>query len=294
MRVLILGASALSLLAACSTGGGSSSDSPAVLPEQPAFKSFQASQEDGGTYRAAGQVTSADFAADENGDVEVTREPETENRAVIDVTWDAETGEATKIWVRNSKSNFVVDTADGGEITTDGDTIVAIDEDRGVAAVFADPEGQGLEYQSFGAWQTGVDGLSGSAGVGSFGSYTMASQLPDDDASATYNGQSYGQTADADGNVFETTSDIEVTTDFSAITVNSSNTSAGTTSLSDLDFTATGQLNRASFEATSQGDVSGTVTGRFYGPEAEEVGGTFVMDANDNGYIGAFGGVQQP
>ena len=61
---------------------------------------------------------------------------------------------------------------------------------------------------------------------------------------------------------------------------------------SGLDFESTSSsVNGATFSTVIAGtNVSGKAKGTFYGPTAQEIGGTFSSSAGGVEYIGAFGG----
>ncbi len=94
---------------------------------------------------------------------------------------------------------------------------------------------------------------------------------------ATYRGISVGMDNDL-GVAWITASDIAVNTDFTNVTVASTNTiveqlGGGTVySEGGLDFTASGVVGGGAYTATGNGM---TVNGAFFGPNAEETGGTF-------------------
>jgi hypothetical protein len=59
----------------------------------------------------------------------------------------------------------------------------------------------------------------------------------------------------------------------------------------ELDFNGTGSVNGATFSAPISGTVvNGNAKGTFYGPTAQEIGGTFSSSAGGVEYNGAFGG----
>jgi hypothetical protein len=164
----------------------------------------------------------------------------------------------------------------------------------------ANNEAAGFEYQTYGAWLTGFNTGSGNVGVGSFGAKTASSAMPTG-TTATYNGASTGFINYADGVPGRTTSKVTVSTDFSTATISSSSSLVtfvdaigGTDQDHRLDFTGTGPVSGSGFTATVDSDfpapVSGSVDGQFYGPSAQEVGGTFGLTGSGVDYIGSFGG----
>ena len=170
-----------------------------------------------------------------------------------------------------------------------------------------DPIAAGHEYQTFG-WWSGVPSATASRSWGavSFGRRTEAANLPD--TQATYAAKSVGLQTDH-GNAYSTTSDISISTaDYTNVTISSTNTmraeimpdgnSGPETRAVGLDFTGTGAVTGSGFEANiSERSIvnprTGMAVGWFYGPNAEEVGGTFNLGWRSSHYIGAFGGKKQ-
>lgn len=161
----------------------------------------------------------------------------------------------------------------------------------------ADPKADGFEYQTYGTWVTGLNSGAGTVGAASLGARSTASSAAD----GTYNGQSVGVAQDQAGTLWETRSNVTVTTsqNFSRATIASSGTTgqqlngAGAANLGDLDFSssaaATISSNRFTADITGTA-VDGTASGQFYGTAAQEVGGTFSSQSGGWNYVGAYGG----
>ncbi|WP_050603043.1 transferrin-binding protein-like solute binding protein [Ruegeria sp. 6PALISEP08] len=194
-------------------------------------------------------------------------------------------------------SNVNLDSRTGDNVQQG--TVAAVfnspDLDRG--AVLLDPSRTRFEYQTFGSWIEGRNQASGTAAAGSYGSVTPTADMPTG-RNASYQGASTGVARLSDGNQYQTSSNINVTTDFSSATISSTNTDA--TSLvvgvpdraaPELDFSGSGSISNSGFTATVAGPgTNGEAYGVFYGPNAEEVGGTFqATGANGVSHIGAFG-----
>lgn len=172
--------------------------------------------------------------------------------------------------------------------------------------VLTDPEG--FDYSAYGWWSTPTDRLTNIAGFGgvfSTGYETVASAVPTS-GSGIYRGSSvglfYGEYADE--GLFDTESSILSIANFAerSLSISSYSTNAfriGTNSqesASGLNFngTATYSQGSATFVGTARvselGWNQGALEGRFYGPNAEELGGTFSFTSSNGKYIGAFGG----
>lgn len=169
-----------------------------------------------------------------------------------------------------------------------------------VAGNFLDPIENKFEYQTFGSWMTRVD-QTGSWGAASFGRRTAASNLPS--GSATYKANGSGLLIES-GTTYATTSDIEITTtDYASVDIASTNSmkapltigGADSTPVRDpyLDFVGVGGIVTGSDFEINIGDRrrrNGEVRGWFYGPEAEEIGGTYNLGSAYSHHLGAFGG----
>ncbi|MCH2065925.1 transferrin-binding protein-like solute binding protein [Shimia sp.] len=215
-------------------------------------------------------------------------------------------GEQIAISGSAGNSKFDIDTRDGDEIYyRENSTYYSTDaenRDDGDAAYFSKTDSSGLDHLVYGAWYD-LDRQNPTTGAGHYGVATRATAMPQS-SSATYRGKGLG-IANHDGIHSDTNFDVTVTTsDFSSISVQSSNTtwtdgahkrlSDGTYQFvedaSALDFSGTGQIDDAGFNANlTSAAGSGTATGSFYGPNAEEVGASFAISGSGSTHIGAFG-----
>jgi hypothetical protein len=167
-------------------------------------------------------------------------------------------------------------------------------------------------YQSFGYWLTFPSASSALAGAISFGNVTPMAGIPTS-GTATYTGLSSGGYVDQTGAVFVHAAQMQSTVDFGARSVafSTSNTTisplntATPTAFPALNLTGnltiTSGVNQFTGAVTAPGGggtpaMAGTATGRFYGPNAQEIGGVFSLkDATNPGtspqtMLGGFGG----
>ena len=169
-------------------------------------------------------------------------------------------------------------------------------------AAFADPAVQGFEHQTFGIWANGINAGTGVFGAASVGSVTAASDIPTSGV-ATYNGSATGAYVDATGTDFFTFADFSAQADFgiaNSLIVATSNTTAvnvttgAISGMPSLNFAGAGGANQPfSINITNAGPtLAGTLDGQFYGPNAEELGGTFLMTGSAGQYMGSVGAVQ--
>jgi hypothetical protein len=166
----------------------------------------------------------------------------------------------------------------------------------------ANPYTLGWNYQSFGVWDSAVLGFSRQFGGTSFGSATPASAVPVS-GSATFTGKLGGLYVSPAGQGALATADIRVDANFSSRSL--SFASSGTSITRDLATAATapnlnvgGTLTYSpssnSFTGTLRnagGTMSGSSTGRYYGPAAQELGGVFTLKSatTPEAFSGAYG-----
>jgi len=175
-------------------------------------------------------------------------------------------------------------------------------------AIAIEPIPQGWNYQTFGVWSRDpVQGNPGRAGAISTGSFTSVNSIPST-GTATFTGVSSGVYVSPGG--FEASlvvADMAMVVDFSS---RSAGFSTGNTIISRdggqsfntftaLDLVGNLQVlsgqnlmsGTVSTSATSPVNLSGDIHGKFYGPNAQEVGGTFGLKGSGvENYVGGFGG----
>ena len=164
----------------------------------------------------------------------------------------------------------------------------------------------GWNYQTFGVWNRATSLTSFDAGVFSFGSPTPATALPTT-GTATFNGLANGFFVDSTHTAFFTTAQMTANVIWSTtaptITFSTTNTTVvGITAPSSIGTSNSGlNLNAAiaypagtnafSGTVTSNNGMTGTLTGRYFGPNAEEVGGLYNLSNPAVGtMMGGFGG----
>ena len=171
--------------------------------------------------------------------------------------------------------------------------------------IASDPlySGNNWNYQTFGIWETGRGTGSGTAGAISVGAATAGSSIPTS-GSATYSGDFGGAAVLANGADWITTGTATAVADFANrslafSTTNSkylvpiaSSPSWTPQSSKNMSGTLTYSAGTNSFSGsvTDVSGVSGTATGKFYGPNAEELGGVFSLAGSGTQvHSGAFG-----
>lgn len=196
--------------------------------------------------------------------------------------------------------------------TANGDTIsssvystafVAYNKAQTTAAIFANPYAAGWEYQTFGVWGGyGNFSVAASSNAASVGSATPASGMPTAGI-AMFSGVAGGIFATPSGASYLTTAAMAASVDFGSRVVGFATrgtvaTSTFTTlsgSAPALDLTGRFAINAGTSQfsgpVVSAGGMTGGASGQFYGPNANEIGGSFgVANASIGAMIGGFGG----
>ena len=175
----------------------------------------------------------------------------------------------------------------------------------GTVGRLADPNGPGWDYQTYGYWIVPEGAGGRTASALSAGSATTSSGIPVS-GTAQYAGASGGIYVDPTGVTYEHNADMHAVADFSARSVSlaTANTHivpvAGGSAAAAPELNLSGNLvigaNQFSGSILTAGGMTGTAAGRFYGPQAQEMGGVF--ECNCSGGLefltGAFGGRQVP
>jgi hypothetical protein len=185
----------------------------------------------------------------------------------------------------------------------------------GLLSNYVVPAGADLDYTRFGYWYTD-DGADGpfAHGVWNVGFATPESAIPTT-GQASYSGHTTGLYDESHPcgcqNLFTAnfTGDMSLTANFGARTLSGSFTNLTITdktllqpTLNDVSFTAsidsnrnwfsgvTGVTNQPSGQQAFAENASGSITGMFYGPSANEVGGVWTLSDSVRRLIASFGG----
>ncbi|MCH9844726.1 MAG: transferrin-binding protein-like solute binding protein [Alphaproteobacteria bacterium] len=193
--------------------------------------------------------------------------------------------------------------------TNNGTT--SVDDDNPHTLIFSRADtyfGGGFpkKYMALVHWQANDDDGSGNITYNSYG-YGIAgfetAIIPATETNVSFTGKGGGFYSDGAAS-YATEFDVTATVDFvnSMVSINSSATmkcadNSCTQTINALDFTtgetAIGYTTNAISGNVTAGDLSGTLDARFYGTNAEEIGGTFSMGSDNAGYIGFFGAKKQ-
>ena len=220
-------------------------------------------------------------------------------------------GSVTKASLTTGDGDILVfDSAQGAAFVpiANGFATVATNADFSKIAIAVEPIPQGWNYQTYGVWQRSpTQGNQGRVGAISTGNFTPANSIPST-GNATFTGVSSGVYVSPGG--FESSliaADMAMVVNFSsrsagfatANTVISRDGGQNFSGFSTLDLVGSLQVasgqnlmsGTVSTKASSPANLSGDIYGKFYGPSAQEVGGTFGLKGTGvQTYVGGFGG----
>jgi hypothetical protein len=226
-----------------------------------------------------------------------------------DGTYNA-SGNATKaIFNSAAGTNVTVDTARGdvfSYLSAFPNVLIGLTANGQSYALAPRTTTYGWDYQSFGVWVTGAGTGSGTVGAVTIGAETAGAAIPLS-GTGSFVGVSGGRYVDSSGIPYFTSSNMTASANFGtrAIAFVTSNTATSTDLISA---TANPNLNMSGTLSYSPGvnqftgsvstvgggpanaPMAGTATGKFYGPTAQEIGGTFSLSNGSPAYLGAFGG----
>ena len=181
---------------------------------------------------------------------------------------------------------FTISGASNFKNDLDGVVIVAENSSSNERLLFLNPTETIFEYQTFGTWNKEILGTSdGHGGVTSVGITTPVSGIPTS-GTATYNGIALGYTTADDGEFGVAVAELIAAADFQnrSLAISTTNTITGDVSAPEYDMTGT--LSYTSGSGVFSGNVltnsgnTGLATGKFYGPNAEEIGGVISIQGD--------------
>jgi hypothetical protein len=178
---------------------------------------------------------------------------------------------------------------------------IALNKTETTIGVFTNPTYYGFEYQTYGAWGS-YGNATTSANAISVGSATPVTGLPAT-GSYTFTGGASGYYTDPSKLAYVTNANMTATASFDSRTVNFNTTgtyisgspTGNAVAASDLNLAGTLNIasgaNKVSGTVTTVNGMSGNANGKFYGPTANEVGGTYAVSGSGLGsFVGGFGG----
>lgn len=282
MVVLVRAGAVVSLAVVAGCDGVFNSDPSIELPET-------------GRLSVTGQARSTEFTGRVIGnDVDLGG---TAGRGGASVLFETEDGEIIALTVNDDGVQIPFSTADGDFTTQDGLTVSFTSSDLEDFVFLFDPRSDEFDHQTFGVWQTNAISGSGRVGAGVFGTPTLLDGVPDGGSlRATFEGASTGWVEEG-GVLGIAIGDLEAQTDFDTMDFVISGTQVvffNGSSVPDARLDVSGELSvsRGGFTGPIAGTssaIQGSVEGQFYGPTANEMGGTFAASDSSITYFGSFG-----
>lgn len=301
MPRLLLGTATTCFVVALSGCGGGGGGSSATLSPFTAWSAVQANSgvtvegiSQSGTYSwnsGTNRITATSLNASTSG-------------ASYSAVYDAN-GQANSITLTPAGSSAVSWSRSAGDtfgallINNNIDAVVSADGNN--YAFAANPYDHNWNYQSFGIWTTGAGTGSGTYGAMSVGASTAGSAIPTT-GTATYSGYTGGRYVNGSGEHWFTSSTMTAAANFTnrsiafstastQVTPDLINSSNNTALNMSGTLTYSAATNQITGSVTTTGGMTGSVNARFYGPSAQEIGGTFAVSSGAlSGYAGAFGG----
>lgn len=297
------------LTTACGGGGGDGSvNSTPPPPPPPFFTSFSAVQPNS-TVTANGSSLEGTMAVSSSGFIPpATVSTPSETSSSIRFTTDAQrfTSSVSLTGSNSSVSFPSLSTAIVNSFTDTAGKVVATgvsNSSRSDQLLFADPYSLGFNYQTFGVWGTGiVAGQTARYGAVSGGAVTTANAVPTS-GTANFNGFIGGIYLDTAGEGFRYGANAAFAVNFGVrsismttsgdrlVNVNTNVAYIWNTPLTAAMTYATGS-SRFSGTFRAGNFMSGTGSGTFYGPAANELGGTFFISGSAGKMVGGFGAKQ--
>jgi len=177
----------------------------------------------------------------------------------------------------------------------------------GASMIVVDPVNStlGWNYQTFGVWNRVTAATSFDAGVFSVGNPTPGSAVPTT-GTATFNGLANGFFVDSTKSALFTTAKMTASANFATQMITFATTNTLTVNLSTPagvgiaspglnltgSFSYPAGTNLFNGNVSSANGMTGSAIGRFYGPNAQEIGGMYNLSGTAGSMIGSFGGKQ--
>lgn len=293
----------LAALTACGGGGGGGGNTIRDVP----FTSFAVI---GGNQRVTISGDSQTAQGTNTGIMvdSLTFNPVNEGNSTITLTYDRDRNlSGLSIGTPQSSVSYGADEVSCAA----GAACGAVSPDFSSVAVVMNPfDGSvGWNYQTFGVWLKDITDTSFQTGAISAGAVTPASALPTGLLTdVTFTGHAGGFYYNGAGALFTTDAPMTAVTNFQARTidfrtdgtllVNLSTLQVTTDTGLDLRGTWSYGLGTSQFSlqpvTTVNSNLSGNASGRFFGPNAEEIGGVYGLSSTDptikSWMIGGFGG----
>lgn len=232
----------------------------------------------------------------------LTNDQRGQSGAKVVVSYDAsaDLGTATLTTAGGTAISWNSATDTFGTLLLNSNVEAAISANNQNYTLIANPFNFGWNYQTFGTWLTGAGTGSGKAGNYSIGAPTTGASIPTT-GTATYTGATGGRYSSAAGLDYFFSSDLSAAANYATRSVALTSTSSvvsrdllSQSSMNALNFTGTityaAATNALTGTITTTGGMNGTAKGQFYGPSANELGGSFTAAGGGlELFSGAFG-----
>jgi hypothetical protein len=315
-------------LAACGTGGGGGggSGTPTQIPPAPgqtpapdqttqrqttppdntprtdvAFSSFSALQPNQNVI-LSGSATTISGTQTSNGTV-TSVNPETNGASNLTLGFDSQRN-LTAIAISAPEGNVSFDRSAGHSISCSGGGICSASSPT-ASAITGDALGSGWNYQTYGVWATQTGPNSFVLGGVSAGNATPGNAVPTT-GTGRFFGNASGFFIDAAGIRSTTSAAMIANVDFqnraigfTTIDTGLLNSNGPSTRKEELDLSgslswAPGVNNFSGQVQTRDRSLNGSASGKFYGPTAEEIGGTYSLSGGPTSrLVGGFGGIKR-
>lgn len=298
-------------LSGCGGGGGSKSSAPApavITTTPPPANITQTLQLNGGS--SSGLSVSTNYIFDYPTDTVVFFDtPTAASPTTVNVT---PSGTITSVTLNSPNAsrfgNTSTWTAPGDNIVTTTNEVLACEGNCTTVrklSLFTTNGAQNYQYMSYGDWidQSGTSGsVNGVVGYTVVGQPTSPANIPST-GSATYLGTVNGLFNDSGALTGKITASFSAVANFSARTLDISTSGTqiddSVTKFAATEHNTTGTLSYVAGSNQFSGPVStatsgmtGTATGQFFGPTAQEIGGVFDIAGGSKRAIGTFAGKQ--
>jgi len=305
-------------LSACGGGGGGTAPSPAPTPLATTAFTKWSDVQPGVNYKVDGLGQEVTGTASGGQFVAIAPSGVTDGYSAI-LTFDSAFELARLALTTPAPTLVVLDKADADttflDVTLSPGTSPQFvsarnpSDDPTSVAIMAKPIDLGWDYQTFGIWETGRDSpTSRKFGAMSVGAPTVGTAIPVSATATavTFTGYATGSYVNAAGTGTTVFADLTVIANFGparslAFSTDNTQTSSNWVTFSpndnlNLSGTLTYAPNTNSFTGSVSpvGGLAGNSTGQFYGPNAEELGGVFLLRGSGpvETYAGAYGAKQ--
>ncbi|HEY7238047.1 MAG TPA: transferrin-binding protein-like solute binding protein [Burkholderiales bacterium] len=267
-----------------------------------AFTSFSAVQPNQNVMMS-GSATTISGTQTSNGPV-TSVSPDTSGDSNLTLGFDSQS-KLTALAISAPEGNVSFDRSAGHSISCSGGGVCKASSPT-ASAVIGDALGNGWNYQTYGVWAVQSGPTSFVLGGVSAGKATPGNAVPTT-GTATFFGNASGYFIDTAGIRSSTSAAMTANVDFQNRAIGFStidttlvnSTTGAASSKQELDVLgslswAPGVNNFSGQVQTRDRNLNGSASGKFYGPTAEEIGGTYSLSGGGTSrLVGGFGGIKR-